>query len=1132
MFNTKFFRNPIFLSTLFAVITISILFSIQFFWFKEGSKLYLWIGMALVSFAYLLFLASLWYKKRKYSKLQHIETESEALSTVIRPLLYEAGNRPIYLLIGNKSAGKSQFLTHSNAIKPRDKSNTIKNDFFEWYESDSAIYIKPDHRLVFQEVSSADSSLWESFINEIIRHRPRRPFSGCLLFVDFEFLIIHEKEQVDYTVNALVDRLISIGQKTAAALPVYLMMTKLDKLEGFREYVQFSPLKSNLEFLSIPLKDAKGAVANYCTDSYQNLVKVMESNALDASSHSNHVNEKQAILSFPKQFELCQNEVCALISRLNEANQGLYSLDLREVFFTSNLQGGRKYNLLAKSCSNYFNLPIIASEHTHLTETPYFTRFLMESQILPEADFAGENKTYLKLIQRRSRLAMAFSVSILLGGGDLLVTALDSNLKVIDQLVSVEDANHQTNIATSFDNQLLDVSNRIRPVYNAWIDGNIALDAEIASLNVSKLEPTTKLAYQALISKISQELMPVIERGYRIQLTQHQENLNKTLPLLKGYLMLKEPSKREITFLRKQTYSALNSLSSQPHVVDSVIEYLDAYFRTSFEPVEISMDLVRATRRSLLANSNVDLVYSQLLQQANDIDLGTLNLQRAVGFDFNTIFNDNFESKRLEIGNVYTSTGFSTFYRPNVDLLSTQVISDNWVLGLSNHVIPTKAEEESFKEEVRKKYTDDYINYWRNTLGELKVKQYNNIAELTNAIDLISGPASPMTTILRQVYVNTHFSPDANKGSLLANISPAASGAVDAISGLAEEVIKPDYLFMQRVEQAFRHLNHLQVNETSNTPTPWEEIITALNRLRTYMKDISDAPDSQMAALTAAKARMNSSESDPIIRLKQIAQKSPEPVRSWLLDIVNQSWSVMIAESSKGIQTQWYSEIYSKFREVGLNRYPFQLDAKDEISLEDFELLFASGGLLDNFIQENFAPFYDTNLWTPRRVDGEILDLSPEVLVQLRNYNVIKDTLISKSTNRFYIPFSANVLDLDSSAIRASVQVADARIDYYHGPSRIQELQWPPQSGDFNVAITIQDVTDEGKQHVLNKSGQWAVYRLLGKSTLTNTHNGSFTSDITVSGRDLSLRITPLTQRNPFTLGELFNFTIPESISL
>jgi type VI secretion system protein ImpL len=387
-----------------------------------------------------------------------------------------------------------------------------------------------------------------------------------------------------------------------------------------------------------------------------------------------------------------------------------------------------------------------------------------------------------------------------------------------------------------------------------------------------------------------------------------------------------------------------------------------------------------------------------------------------------------------------------------------------------------------------------------------------------------------MTTVLKQVYANTQFSPVGEKNALISQVNPKLLEVADSASEAVEEAVKPDYLLMKRVEQAFHLLNQLQVSETPNSPTPWDETIAALSRVRTYMKDIADAPDPQMAALAAAQHRMNSTEADPLIKLKQIAQKSPEPVRSWLLDVVQQSWSVMIAESSKGIQTQWYSEIYTKFKELGLGKYPFDLTATEEISIEDFELLFASGGLLDTFIQKNFAPFYDTNLWTPKQVDGETMPLSPALLVQLRNYNVIRDTLINKSTNRVYIPFSAKVLDLDSSAIRASLKIADTDINYYHGPSRIREMEWPPQNGDFNISITIQDVTDEGKQHVLNKSGQWAIYRLLGDSTLTNTHNGSFVSDIKVSGRDLSLRITPLTQKNPFTLAELYNFTLPESI--
>ena len=160
------------------------------------------------------------------------------------------------------------------------------------------------------------------------------------------------------------------------------------------------------------------------------------------------------------------------------------------------------------------------------------------------------------------------------------------------------------------------------------------------------------------------------------------------------------------------------------------------------------------------------------------------------------------------------------------------------------------------------------------------------------------------------------------------------------------------------------------------------------------------------------------------------------------------------------------------------------------------------------------------------------MPLSSSLLVQLKNYNVIKNTLMSKSTNRFFIPFSATVMDLDSSAIRANIKLSDSTIHYYQGPSKISELQWPPKNGDYDVSITIQDITDEGKQHVLNESGQWAIYRLFDASNITSLKDGGFISNIKVSGRYLSLKIHPLTARNPFTLPELYNFTLPKKITI
>lgn len=550
-------RTPFILSTVISAFFALLLVGVYYLWFNQADLRLLWGMLGIIFSIYAIFNLTLYIKKRKNKSHQNIETEEDTLSMVLKPLLHKAGKKPVYLVLGNKGSGKNQFLNVSNAIKPMDKVKNVKNDFFEWSESDSAVYIKPNHRLTFQEISSNDSLLWDALINEVIKHKPRKPFAGCMLLIDFEFLIVHDDEQTDYTLNALLQRLESIKETTGATLPLYLIMTKLDKLEGFKEYIHFSPLKSSVEFLAIPLKDAKGAILDYFRDSYKNIVKVMESNALDSSSYTNNPDEKQTILAFPKQFELCEKEISRIIERLNELNQGTYSIDIREVFFSSSLQGGRKYNLLAKSCSNYFNLPIIASEHGQLTETPYFTRFLVDAKVLPESDYSAENQHYLKRIQQHSRIAFTVSAILLTSGGYFLFQALDSNLRVINQLIQVEDTNLSDYHSKDFTAKLVNAQKAISPTYSAWLNGNHALDEEILTMKVSRLEPTTKIAYNALIAQIDEFLMPVISEGYENLLTKNQNSVSTSLPLLKGYLMLNDPSKRDIPYLKQQTFDVL-----------------------------------------------------------------------------------------------------------------------------------------------------------------------------------------------------------------------------------------------------------------------------------------------------------------------------------------------------------------------------------------------------------------------------------------------------------------------------------------------------------------------------------------------------------------------------------------------
>ncbi|MDK2666726.1 hypothetical protein QO228_22875, partial [Vibrio vulnificus] len=101
---------------------------------------------------------------------------------------------------------------------------------------------------------------------------------------------------------------------------------------------------------------------------------------------------------------------------------------------------------------------------------------------------------------------------------------------MINQLLGIDDKG-QLEQEASFNQLLVSATRAIQPSYSAWLEGSRALDEEVLPLNISRLDQTTRLAYEALLKEVSQQLMPVVEKGYRLELTHNQHDITATLPL-------------------------------------------------------------------------------------------------------------------------------------------------------------------------------------------------------------------------------------------------------------------------------------------------------------------------------------------------------------------------------------------------------------------------------------------------------------------------------------------------------------------------------------------------------------------------------------------------------------------------
>ena len=79
-------------------------------------------------------------------------------------------------------------------------------------------------------------------------------------------------------------------------------------------------------------------------------------------------------------------------------------------------------------------------------------------------------------------------------------------------------------------------------------------------------------------------------------------------------------------------------------------------------------------------------------------------------------------------------------------------------------------------------------------------------------------------------------------------------------------------------------------------------------------------------------------------------------------------------------------------------RYPFTPGSTNDIPLDDFARLFAAGGLLDKFFNDNLQTFVDTSgaTWKAQPVAGVAPPVTPADLAQFQRASQIRDLFFAR----------------------------------------------------------------------------------------------------------------------------------------
>lgn len=252
---------------------------------------------------------------------------------------------PWFVIIGESGSGKSTLLKNSSLDFPVGDAKIAgiggtKN--CDWWFANEAIVLDTAGRYAFEVQNAPDREEWERFLSLLKRARKRKPINGLIVAVPTDSLLDKSEDELRGYAQHLRGKINDLMNRLGVVFPIYLVVTKADKVEGFVEFFGKYPAERIREVVGRTFVDARPAhciegAGKTLDDLYDRLCSMslgfMEQNEPGAVS--------QPFLTFPEEYRSLAGQLKVFIEALLRPNRYMRNPVFRGLYITSGTQEGQ-----------------------------------------------------------------------------------------------------------------------------------------------------------------------------------------------------------------------------------------------------------------------------------------------------------------------------------------------------------------------------------------------------------------------------------------------------------------------------------------------------------------------------------------------------------------------------------------------------------------------------------------------------------------------------------------------------------------------------------------------------------------------------------------------------------------------
>ncbi len=1001
---------------------------------------------------------------------------------------------PWYMVIGPPAVGKSTALLRSGLKFPHSgDKKSIKGvggtRNCDWWFSDQAILLDTAGRYTSEE---EDLDEWIAFLRLLRKYRKKRPLNGLLVAVSVSDLLTAQPAELEDQATKIRSRIDQVIEELGLALPVYVLLTKCDLIQGFVEFFgdMTKSTRSQVFGFTVPLTTPQTDIEQLFNKEFDLLVGRLRERLLhrlaNAKSH-----QRGEVFKFPLQLAAARELLCAFITQLMSGNPYMESPRLRGVYFCSGTQEGKPVDAVMGMMSRAFGLRELSQEgfNEKTSKKSYFLRDVFTEVMFPDRDLAGMTATGRS---RQKKIGIAAVIaSLLLSVTIVGISAITygTNSKLISSSVTVAK---KSRLTTPEDpRKVLDSLRALDRLGEQMVKlTRYKADGAPWSLSFgfyrgdSLEEPVEKI----YVKRMRQAF--VLLAGTELEATlvdianatdSRTAGAASDFKLLKTYLMVNLPQKRlekkfATPILIKQWKKRLHpDVAQEEELLQRNVErYLVLLKQGRAGWLEQDKQLVANVRHALRAR---DSEYRSLIGKKKL--MRPFTLRDALRGRVQTLVR-----AKHSVPGIYTRLGWKKHIGPR---LRKQMISSSeiepWVLG--------EEENTNMAKRLKDRYYEQYIISWRKFIGGLSVNEPTSAAKSLALLEKLTEHPPIYQEIFTAIAYNTELPLVDGKGI----DTRKASRLIRGKAGRA--LRKAQRLGLDKA--AGKALSKRDLNEVERTYLPLRELVNPppgidgrpqISGLRQYLSQLEIIRDRLAKELEGAPVGEDTSaraieEAQRITRgilvtlpgdLRRIVQP--------LFLVPLEATSVRAREAgSDRAAVSFSSDLCTQFSRDLAGRVPFSRRGQDAI-LQDVVAFFAPSGTVWNYYEENH------NAQILRR--GNTFKMSssshlPRHIVDFYNRAWrITRAVFPKGSDaaglRFQVrPYQAVLASGEMSQVSEIVLEVEGKEKVYrNGPLEQWAFEWTGQDKPSRIMVR-----GAGKLHFeIKERGEWSLLRLIKRGAV------------------------------------------------